>query len=274
MKITKRFRKLLLVLAVMLTVSAATGQSMAPIYSVSAANASLSKSKITLGVGQRYTLKASGISKKITWKSSKESVASVNTAGVVTAKKEGITYITAKSGNISLKCKVTVKGDYKALYKKLLAKGSQQYFLVLDINRDGIKELIVSDDPSAMRQEIYTVKNGSIKKLGELFFSGAAVGPVIYYSQSEKAIYHQWLTHGAGGGGTALYKISGNGIKMSRYAWSGYSQGKTVYYIADNKKVSKNTYDTYVKQYFGNRLSKLKQYKMLKNTASNRNKIK
>lgn len=269
----KRVKKLILFMAVVLALSVVTSQPLMPAYQVNAASAALSKSSVTLGVGQRYTLKVSGISKKITWKSSKASVASVNAAGVVTAKKEGTAFITAKSGSISLKCKVIVKGNYKVLYKKFLAGSSHEYFLVLDINRDGIKELIVADS-SGMRQEVYTVKNGKVTKLGELFFSGAAAGPVIYYSSGDKAIFHQWLTRGLGGAGMSLYKISGNTLKLVRYAWVGYPDGKAEYRIDNDKKVSKNSYETYVKRYFGNRLSKLKQYKMLKNTVTNRNKIK
>ena len=46
---------------------------------------------------------------KITYKSSKNSVATVSAGGVITGKKKGSAVITITSGKITKKCKVTVK---------------------------------------------------------------------------------------------------------------------------------------------------------------------
>ena len=67
----------------------------------------LSKSKVSLAAGKSYTLKMSGTKRKVTWKSSKPSVASVKN-GKVTAKKAGTAKITAKVLGKSFTCKVTV----------------------------------------------------------------------------------------------------------------------------------------------------------------------
>ncbi len=74
----------------------------------------LSKSKITLEVGNSYTLKktVTGFSKyTVQWSSSDKKVATVKSGGVVTAKKAGTATITMKIKGTKYKvtCKVTVK---------------------------------------------------------------------------------------------------------------------------------------------------------------------
>ena len=74
----------------------------------------LGKTKLTLGVKEKFTLKAKvtpsdATSKKVTWKSDKTSVATVSAKGVVTAKKAGTAKITATAGGKKAACKITVK---------------------------------------------------------------------------------------------------------------------------------------------------------------------
>ena len=68
----------------------------------------LSISSKTMYVGETYTLKASGGS-KYTYKSGKTSVASINSKGVITAKKAGTATITVTANGVSKTCKITVK---------------------------------------------------------------------------------------------------------------------------------------------------------------------
>lgn len=73
----------------------------------------ISKSKTTLRIGKKVTLKATvPAGKKVTWKSSKKDVATVSSKGTVTGKKPGKTNVTASikiSGKTySATCKVTV----------------------------------------------------------------------------------------------------------------------------------------------------------------------
>ena len=67
---------------------------------------SLNKKSLTLQVNQNYRLKLNGNTQKISWSSSDESVAYVNSKGQVTAYSEGTAVITAKVGNKKFKCKI------------------------------------------------------------------------------------------------------------------------------------------------------------------------
>lgn len=77
----------------------------------------LNKKTLTLNAGQTFTLKATvkpsnATNKKVTWKSDNTKVATVSSAGKVTAKAKGTANITVttKSGSKKATCKVTVKG--------------------------------------------------------------------------------------------------------------------------------------------------------------------
>lgn len=71
----------------------------------------LNKKSLTLQVKQSYGLKLKGNTQKISWSSSDKSVVRVNSKGRVTAYSEGNAVITAKVGNKSFKCKITVKAE-------------------------------------------------------------------------------------------------------------------------------------------------------------------
>lgn len=77
--------------------------------------AGISKSKLTLKVGQTKKLSVKNLKKnqkkKLKWSSSKKKVASVNKNGKVTAKKKGTAKITAKVGKKKYTCKVTVTAE-------------------------------------------------------------------------------------------------------------------------------------------------------------------
>ena len=67
--------------------------------------------KMDMGASKQLTvtIKPAGASKKVTWSSSKPSIASVSSSGLITAKKTGTAVITVKSNNgKKATCKVTV----------------------------------------------------------------------------------------------------------------------------------------------------------------------
>lgn len=75
----------------------------------SAATVKLNKTKVSLYVGGKVTLKMVGTSAKPTFTSSNKAVATVSKTGKVTSKKVGTATITAKVKGKSYKCKITVK---------------------------------------------------------------------------------------------------------------------------------------------------------------------
>ena len=72
------------------------------------ARTQLNKTKLTISVGQKVTLKVKGNHKKAKWSSSNKKVATVNQKGKVRAKRAGKTTIMAKVGKKKYRCKITV----------------------------------------------------------------------------------------------------------------------------------------------------------------------
>lgn len=83
----------------------------------------ISKKSVTLIKGQTTTLKVTGTKNKVTWSSSKKSVATVTTKGKITAKKKGTATITAKIGNKKYTCKVKVETPKLSKSSLILTKG-------------------------------------------------------------------------------------------------------------------------------------------------------
>ena len=73
----------------------------------------MNASKITLSKGQSYIVKPKAApTAKITWRSSNSAVASVNTKGVILAKKSGSATISAKANGITRTISITVTNPY------------------------------------------------------------------------------------------------------------------------------------------------------------------
>ena len=116
----------------------------------------LSKTKLTMMVGEKKTLKVKNISgkTKVTWKSSKKSVATVSKKGVVTAKKKGSTVISVKikGRKKPLTCKVTVKLPKLQISQTeaVLLYGDAIY---LDVNDAVGKFILKSSNPEILEIE-------------------------------------------------------------------------------------------------------------------------
>ncbi len=79
----------------------------ASLMAIPSSAASLSKTSITLTKGYQTTLSVSGAS-SVKWSTGDKSIATVSSKGKVVGKAPGTTYIYAKTGSTTLKCKVKV----------------------------------------------------------------------------------------------------------------------------------------------------------------------
>jgi len=96
-----------------------------------AASIKLNSTSFTLEVGKTKTLSVLGSKSKVTWSSSKKSVATVSSGGKVTAKAAGTATIYASVAGKKLSSKVTVKKPVKLDYNSLtLEKGASKQLKV------------------------------------------------------------------------------------------------------------------------------------------------
>lgn len=113
----------------------------------SAASVKLNKTSVNLPIGYTTTLKVSGAD-SVKWSSKDSSIAKVKSAKGNTAKisglKSGSTYIYAKVGKTTLKCKVTVKKSFISASSSnvSLAKGGSQ---TITLTVKGSKDIALSN---------------------------------------------------------------------------------------------------------------------------------
>lgn len=105
----KRTKKLLCAIALaIIALTVSMNPTLKTSAAATAASAAISSKAITLEEGAAKTLKVNGTTKKVTWSSSKKSIATVSSGGKITAKAAGQTIITASADGKKYTCKVTV----------------------------------------------------------------------------------------------------------------------------------------------------------------------
>ena len=122
----------------------------------------LNKSKATIYVKEKLALKATvkGTSKKVSWKSSNNSIATVSSKGVVTGKRVGKVTITASVGGVSKKCIVTVKKAKHPLYSMYFKFKPTRYRYSKLIDEHGLR-LVLNDGAVIEKCGAYAHKVGN-----------------------------------------------------------------------------------------------------------------
>ena len=169
----------------------------------------ISKKKINLKVGKSKKIKATvkGASKKVTWKSSNPSVATVSGKGVVKAVGSGKATISVTANGITRKCKVKVKKTKKAVASgkcgtnvswKLNSSGTltisgkgpmKNYMRELSEDEDELAAYLSKPwDKYRSKIKKIVIKSG-VTSIGENAFSGLGKVTSIIISGSVKKIY-------------------------------------------------------------------------------------
>ncbi len=140
----------------------------------------LNKSKLSLTVGKKYTLKLANATKTVKWTSSNKKLATVSSKGIVTAKKKGKVKITATSNGKRYVCTVTVKN-------------------------------VVYNTNPMISEDSISVKVGKTHKLS----IGGNAGDIVWSSGNTKvATVKDGTVKGVGAGKTTIYaKVDGKTLK-------------------------------------------------------------
>ena len=177
---------------------------------------------------------------------------------------------------VSVQAAAPGKTTVKKLYKEFMEKNTTYaWFRTLDINRDGVKELVVSKSGAKYSGDeycIYTVKKNSMVYVGSVVESRSFGSPnkkkAIYYNKELKAV--RQVQTGTYAVFYTLYKINNyklqerlncSGIYNRYRIFSKSYYGKNVTYITETQL------NNLVKKYFNKGCTK---YLLYSNTASNR----
>ncbi len=140
-----------------------------------AAKIKISASKAYLIKGKTKKLSLKNAKGKVKWTSSKKSIATVNSKGVVKAKKKGVAVITATYKNKKYKCKVIVEAPKLSNTKITLTKGQSKKIVLKGTNQKVVWSSTKSSVASVSRTGLVKAKKAGTAKIA------AKVGGTKYY---------------------------------------------------------------------------------------------
>lgn len=154
----------------------------------------------TINVGGKYMVQTYGMPwEGGVWSTSNKNIATVKD-GCVTGKKSGKVTITYKSQGLVFKMPFTVTTVKKAAmkaYMKCLTEGIEveeqtvskiTYFNLLDVNKDGIPELVFNRGENKSKKGIYGVIFYNREAACEMYLSASWTYDELYYVESSKTI--------------------------------------------------------------------------------------
>ena len=140
------------------------------------------------------------------------------------------------------------------------------YFILLDINGDGRKELITAPDRYFNSSiDVFYVKKGKVKYAGS--WLNKYHGDKIAYSTRYKGLVLE--NGGSGAAGNSIFQLKKGRLKEKySYQMQSTAQGNLMFF--NNKQVSASTFYAKKNKYFAE--STIKSYTMHYNNAKNRRK--
>lgn len=234
---------------------------------VTVENPKLSKTSITISKGKTYTLKMSGTSSRVTWKSSKTSVATVSSKGKVTAKKAGTTVVSAAVNGKKFNCRVVVKGSASSSKGKVSVTGYATDKGVVAIVKNGCSYSVNVTVDCMFYNNGKAVKNGSDSNYA--LEAGRTCALRIYntsaawtsfklntkYSKASSNIITNAskITYTANKGANnhvvAVFKNKGKAVKFTQVACVFYKNGRVVGYHSTYADVDTSGSTDYVTFY-------------------------
>lgn len=178
-----------------------------PLTAVNAAAAKpkISQSSVNVPIGYSVTVKATGAS-NVKWSSSDESVAAVKASGAsakITGKKTGSATISAKAGDTTLKCRVTVKRSFITPSTEKVTVGAGQSKTVT-LKVSGSKDIALSNSDSSVCSTSWGKWNGNTIKLNIKGKAGGSAVITVYAKQYSKSTAQKIAVKVGSGGSDSI----------------------------------------------------------------------
>lgn len=171
-------------------------------------------------------------------------------------------------------------GNYLEIYRDALSKQkvvitqkvngrsetksfSMKYFNLLDIDENGVKELLVDQNGYDTYYIVFGAKSDKIQYLGAVRKGG---GLSYSYNPAEKGLVASY--GGSGAAGYGLFQVKNNSLKEVVKVYAFFNR-KTTYELND-KPCSEQTYLSKYNRYFNFSAGKLRHYWFVKNNSANR----